>query len=106
MGNRCLRMKTRTIIDEAATSFGPEPLKVIGQAFDEAWASIAPQFYSNIVIASARLRLATIILAIASEDSRDVEALKRDALERMEGGRWRGGGMMGTPESWQGGIEP
>jgi hypothetical protein len=49
-------MKARPPIDEAATSFGPKALKIIGHAFDEAWASIAPQFYSSVAITSARLQ--------------------------------------------------
>lgn len=35
-------MKARRVIDGAA--FGPDALKVIGQAFDEAWDEIAGNF--------------------------------------------------------------
>jgi hypothetical protein len=35
-------MKARQLIDNA--SFGPAALKVIGQAFDEAWVAIAANF--------------------------------------------------------------
>jgi hypothetical protein len=37
-----LTMKARQLIDGA--SFAPDALKAIGQAFDEAWAQIAPNF--------------------------------------------------------------
>ena len=76
-------MKARQLIDNA--SFGPDTLKIIGQAFDEAWLVIAGKFSTSTAIAEAgRLRLADALLASASKGSRDVEALKRDALEAME----------------------
>jgi hypothetical protein len=73
-------MKARELIDGA--SFGPDALRVIGRAFDEAWASIAGNFSDEQVVA-ARLRLATAVLAVADEDSRDAEALKERALAMM-----------------------
>jgi hypothetical protein len=75
-------MKARQLIMGA--SFGPETLKVIGQAFDEAWADIAGNFGSNpLEIEAARLKLANAVLSAASEASRDPEALKRSGLETM-----------------------
>ena len=75
-------MKARQLIDRA--SFGPDTLKIIGQAFDEAWLVIAGKFSTSTAIAEAgRLRLADALLALASEGSRDVEVLKRGALEAM-----------------------
>ena len=74
--------KARQLIDGA--SFGPEALKAIGEAFDAAWATISANFGSDAVDAEkARLRLAEALLSIASEDSRNVEVLKRAALQRM-----------------------
>ena len=65
-------------------SFGPEALKALGEAFDAAWATIAGNFGNDPGDAEkARLRLANALLSIASEDSRDVEVLKRAALQRM-----------------------
>jgi hypothetical protein len=61
-------MKTRALINGASPSFGPEALKVIGQAFDAAWASIADQFSAD--LSAARLKLVTILLTIANDDSR------------------------------------
>jgi hypothetical protein len=46
--------------------FGPETLKVVGQAFDGAWQDIAGNFGADHVPA-ARLKLANIILATATE---------------------------------------
>jgi hypothetical protein len=74
--------KARQLIDGA--SFGPEALKVTGEAFDAAWAEIASNFGDDpIDIEKARLRLADALLSIADEDSRDAEVLKRAALARM-----------------------
>ena len=73
-------MEARKLIDGAA--FGPETLKVIGQAFDEAWQDIAGNFGEDHVLA-ARLMLANIILATATADSRDVDSLKATALQKM-----------------------
>ena len=75
-------MKARRMIDGA--SFGPEALKAIGAAFDAAWAEISNHFGSDPSdIEAARLRLAEAMLSVASEDSRDVEALKTGALQAM-----------------------
>jgi hypothetical protein len=73
-------MKARELIEGA--SYGPEALKAIGRAFDEAWASIAGNF-SDDQVATARLRLANALLAVARNNSRDVETMKREALDRM-----------------------
>ena len=75
-------MKARQLIDCA--SYGPEELKVIEQAFDDAWAAIegnfgdAPGTREN-----ARIRLAKAVLSVAVEGVRDPEALRAGALEAM-----------------------
>jgi hypothetical protein len=75
-------MSARQLIDTA--SFGPDALKVMGEAFDAAWAEIVANFVNDaVVIEAARLKLANAVLSVASEDSRDVEALKRAALEAL-----------------------
>jgi hypothetical protein len=75
-------MEARRLIQRA--SYGPDALKVIGQAFDEAWASIEPNFGSDpVTIEVARLKLAQAILSAARANSHDAEALKRSALEAM-----------------------
>jgi len=74
--------KARQLIDGA--SFGPEALNAIGAAFDAAWAEISSNFGDDpIDVEKARLRLANALLSIANEDSRDIEVLKRAALQRM-----------------------
>lgn len=75
-------VKSRQLIDGA--SYGPEALKAIGQAFDEAWLQIAGNFGDDpIDVEKARIKLAHALLSIADEDSRDVGVLKQAALERM-----------------------
>ena len=75
-------MKARQLIDGA--SYGPDALKAIGQAFDEAWANSAGNFGDDPSdIERARLKLASALLSVASEDSRDVEVLKKAALQIM-----------------------
>ena len=75
-------MKALHLIDRA--SFGPEALKAITQAFDEAWREIAGNFGNDQRdIELARLRLANVLLSVACEDSRDIEALKNGALQAM-----------------------
>jgi hypothetical protein len=75
-------MKARQMIDGAA--YGPETVKVIGQAFDLAWQTIANNFGDDPRdIERARIRLAEAMLSVACEESRDVEALKNGALQAM-----------------------
>jgi hypothetical protein len=75
-------VKAKQMISGA--SYGPEALKAIGQAFDEAWLEIAGNFGDDAVdVQKARVRLAGALLSIAHEDSRDVGVLKQAALERM-----------------------
>jgi hypothetical protein len=75
-------MKARQLVD--GPSYGPEALKAIGQAFDEAWLTIAGNFGDDpLDVEKARIRLATALLSVAHEDSRDAEVLKNGALEAM-----------------------
>jgi hypothetical protein len=74
-------LKARELIDSAA--FGPDTLKMLGQAFDEAWAIIGGNFEENtLAVQAARLKLANAILAEAKA-SDDVETLKNKALQAM-----------------------
>ena len=73
-------MKVCQRIDGA--SYGPEALNAMTKAFDQAWSVVAGNIRQDASVA-ARLRLANALLSVASEDSRDVDALKRKALEAM-----------------------
>ena len=75
-------MKARRLV--AGATYGPETLKVVGKAFDDAWSEISGHFTRNGLQAqSARLKLAHAVLAVARDDSRDLDQLKNAALEVM-----------------------
>ena len=75
-------MKAHALIDGAA--FGPETLKVVCQAFDDAWRDIEGNFGNDPRdIEMARVKLANAVLSMANEDSRNVEALKNGALQAL-----------------------
>jgi len=65
-----------------SASYGPDALKTMTQAFDQSWAVIAGNI-RQAGRAAARLRLASALLSVATEDSYDVRDLKRKALEAM-----------------------
>jgi hypothetical protein len=76
-------MEARKLI--AGASFGPDALKVLFQAYDEAWASLAPRCGNDqSAIAAARLRLANIVLGLMREDMRDAAGLRDAALRHYE----------------------
>ena len=68
----------------AGCTYGPEALKVIGKAFDEAWADIAEHFAGDADrAAAARERLAHAVLIVATEVSHESEPIKTLALQIM-----------------------
>jgi len=72
----------RLLVDGA--SCGPDTLKAVCEAFDQAWAEIAGNFENTpSEIEAARLKLAEAMMSIATEDSTDVAALKAGALQAM-----------------------
>ena len=75
-------MEARRLIE--SSSYGPNTLHVIFQAFDEAWAEIGKTFGDDAQdIQQGRMRLAHAILAVAGADSDDAESLKDNALQVM-----------------------
>jgi hypothetical protein len=74
-------MKSRCLIGSAA--YGPETLKAVDQAFDEAWASIADHFGPEpMSIDAGRLQLAEALVSVATEGNHDVEALSVSRLRQ------------------------
>jgi hypothetical protein len=68
----------------AGCTYGPEALKVICKAFDDAWASIAHHFDGDAhLVDAARERLAHAILIAATERSDHPEPIKNMALQIM-----------------------
>jgi len=75
-------VKARVLLDGA--SLGPDALKAVGQAFDEAWAEIASHFAHDATqLESARLMLVSALLSIADDAGSDVAVLKKAALQVM-----------------------
>jgi hypothetical protein len=51
------------------TSFGPEDLRVIFKAYDDAWSEIAPKINTDpAALERARMSLATIVLGLANAE--------------------------------------
>ena len=62
-------------------SFGPESLKAMGRAFDQLWEEIRESVGDDpAAVESARLSLADAVLAVASDESLDAEALRTAVL--------------------------
>jgi hypothetical protein len=81
-------MEARRLFDNA--SLGPDALKAVGEAFEKAWSEIERNIGCDQAREAARLKLANALLSVASEDSRDVEVLKKAALQAMAGDyRWQ-----------------
>ena len=81
-------MKARQLIDGA--SLGPEALKTVEQAFDEALAVVASSLADDPAnLDATRLLLANTLLSVANEDSHDAEVLTRAALYSLFGHRFR-----------------
>jgi hypothetical protein len=75
-------MKARELIEGA--SYGPDALKIVAQAFDDAWTSIAGNFGGNaLAVEAVRLKLANFILDEAPAHRGDASGLKDAALRAM-----------------------
>jgi hypothetical protein len=75
-------MKARRRIESA--SYGPQTLERLGKAFDSAWEDIAPSVGTRPqAIEAARMKLADIILNLASNGQQDADQLKEAALKIM-----------------------
>ena len=75
-------MKAAKIL--AGSTYGPERLRIVSKAFDEAWANIATHFSGNEDRAlAARERLAHAVLIAATEGSQESEPIKDMALQIM-----------------------
>lgn len=75
-------MKARQLISDG--SYGPDELKLLCTAFDDAWSSVAANFGEDLLeIEAARLNLANIILSFRHNDIRDADHIKNSALQIM-----------------------
>jgi len=64
-------------------AYGPQSVKAMGQAFDEAWVLIAGNFSTPEESEIAKLLLAEAILSVGTKGSCDVVALKSGALHAL-----------------------
>jgi hypothetical protein len=87
-------MKARQLIGGAA--FPPDQLKVIFEAFDDAWDEVAADVSTrSTAVEAARLSLATIVLSLATAGTTERVGLKTAAvdafrLKRRSAGMKRG----------------
>ena len=72
-------MKARELIGGAI--YDPATLKVLYEAFDSAWEAVKPSVSGRpLAIEAGRLRLANIILSLATHNARDPDVLKDEAV--------------------------
>jgi len=73
-------MRARQLIGSAG--FPPDALKVIGDAFEDAWAELASHVSSDpTVVDAARLSLAEIVVGIARAGPIDYDRIKTAAVD-------------------------
>jgi hypothetical protein len=73
-------MKARRLV--ASGSYGPDQLKALGKAFDDAWGRLAPNVSSRPkAIEAARLKLAEIVLGLAKQGNFDPQWLADAAVQ-------------------------
>ena len=68
----------------AGSSLETPALKLVGEAFDSVWRKMGEQFEDPSEKEAARLILASAILEVAKNDSRDVQMLKKAGLRALE----------------------
>jgi hypothetical protein len=75
-------MKARRLIESAA--YGPEQVKALGAAFEDAWERLAPSVSSRPeAIEMARFALADIVLGLAKQGNFDPKWLAETAVAVM-----------------------
>ena len=68
----------------ANATFGPEQLKAISKAFDDAWELVEPQVSTRPeAIEAARLKLAEIVLSMTKNGTLDPQQLTASAVRVM-----------------------
>jgi len=76
------RMKARELITNS--SFGPDQVKAMGEALDDAWAQLAPSVDNRPdAIEAARFALADIILSLGVQGSFNPQWLAGTAVQVM-----------------------
>ena len=70
--------KARRLI--AGAAYDPATLKMLGEVFDDAWASVSQNYKSSLAVEAARLKLANIVLSLAADGERNPDQLKDGAV--------------------------
>ena len=77
-----LRTMARDLIEES--SYGPETLKVLYQAFDEAWETMAEKYANDPDLAEiARIKLANSIMSFPVEEITTAKQIRDSSLQIM-----------------------
>jgi hypothetical protein len=77
-----LENMVRDLIDES--TYDREALKILYQAFDEAWQTMAAKYVDDPDRAEiARLKLANAILSFPVDDIKDAQQIKQSSLQLM-----------------------
>jgi hypothetical protein len=75
-------MKARRLIENA--SYGPDELKALGRAFDDAWERVAPNVNNcPQAVEAARFALADIVLCLAKQGNFDPRSLADSAVRLL-----------------------
>jgi len=75
-------MRARQLIESA--SYGPDQVRVLGRAFDQAWERLAPTVSTRPdAVEAARLALADIVLGLAKHGNLDRQWLADTAVHVM-----------------------
>jgi hypothetical protein len=72
----------RSLLDSAV--YDPDTLKLLRQAFDEAWLEIAGNYGAAAMAEDRRKRLALFVLGLADNGERDAVNIKNIALRLMK----------------------
>jgi len=73
-------VRARELLDGSGAGFRPDTMKAAHDAFNSAWAQLAPYYTDANTIEAARLKLAECILAVTRDGTTDVEQIERLAL--------------------------
>ena len=75
-------MKARKLLENA--TLGPADLKIVSQAFEEAWEQIKGRYQTNaFAVEAARIRLANAVLAGYRDGLLDPDLIKARALNDL-----------------------
>lgn len=64
-------------------TYDAETVKLLGRAFEEAWASIECNFTGETRIEAARAELADIVLSFPHREVKDVEQIKASSIQLL-----------------------